>query len=196
MGGFTPYILCTGLMGSGKSTIIREYISNFKTIAFTAPKIEATHQGLDFEFIDNVFGTMQEKGDYISHYYFYELDAPTIKKWVQFVQIADSIIVVYNDQPIREYNPPKYLMETLLSNKKENAKFVFVINNYSDLEIAKSNLKSKYNLDDLDPSVFVIKDLPQGTSSLEENCVPKIKLNVEKVGEIIDWTIDNIDLNR
>lgn len=190
-----PYILCTGLMGSGKSTIIREYIANFKTIAFTAPKIEATHQGLDFEFIDNVFGIMQEKGDYISHYYYYELDAPTIKKWVQFVQIADSIIVVYNEQPIREYNPPKYLMETLLSHKKEDAKFIFVINNYSNLDTAKSNLITKYNLDELDPSLFVIKDLPRGSSSLKDNSVPKIKLDIGKVGDIINWTIDNIGKN-
>jgi hypothetical protein len=190
-----PWILCTGLMGSGKSTIIREYIANFKTIAFTPPKIEATHQGLEFEFIDNVFGIMQEKGEFVSHYYFYELDAPTIKKWVQFVKIADSIIVVYNDQPIREYNPPKYLMETLLNHKKKEAKFIFVINNYSDFNIAKSNLIEKYNLDRLDPSAFVIKDLPRGSSSLIDITVPKISLDIEKVGDIINWTIDNIGNN-
>ena len=50
------YILITGLMGSGKSTIISEYMIEFPTEEFTSPPVEAKFRGMDFQFIDDIFG--------------------------------------------------------------------------------------------------------------------------------------------
>jgi GTPase SAR1 family protein len=49
------YILVTGLMSSGKSTIINEYIRNFPWREFQKPPIEVKFQGLEFDLSDSAF---------------------------------------------------------------------------------------------------------------------------------------------
>ncbi len=177
-------ILITGLMGSGKSTVLKEYMLNYKTIDFEKPSVEAFDGGLEFDFIDNVFAILDEKNNI--KYNFYELDAPTIKKWTQFIQIANAIIIVYNHNPSNKIGSHKELLDIIMSNS--DCPIVFVITNFKDKNKA---LVSFY--EDYDPNhnnlKYSLKFLPKAESYFDKYFGPRFKINVETIGDIIHESI-------
>jgi len=101
-------------MNSGKSTLISEYLHTFDSVPFTPPPVTVSYKGLNFEFIDSVFA-IEDDGNKFN---FYELDAPTITKWFQFVEVANAVVIVYNHNPKVEYGTHKDLAKSVFTYTK------------------------------------------------------------------------------
>lgn len=178
------HILVTGLMGSGKSTLLLEYMLNFKTIEFTKPSVEAKFQGQDFEFIDNVFAIRNNNNNNI--YNFYELDAPTIKKWTQFISSADGLIIVSNQNPNRQFSTPKDLIDIILA-QAPNTPLLFAASNYDDLEEAKKNIYSTYNLERIPHNNYAILGIGKGKEYFDEVYGKRHILEPGLLKNAIEW---------
>ena len=130
-------------MSSGKSTLISEYLHFTQTVEFNPPPIKVTHEGLAFEFIDSVFA-IERGGDVFN---FYELDAPTISKWYQFLEIADAVVVVYNLNPRFMYGSHEKFGQHLIKYVKKDAPIIYALNNLDgDEDEAKVQLAQYYDL--------------------------------------------------
>ena len=178
-------------MGSGKSTLLLEYMLNFKTIEFTKPPVEAKFQGQDFEFIDNVFAIRSVFDDNI--YNFYELDAPTIKKWTQFISSADGIIIVSNQNPARQYSTPKDLIKIILDNAPYTA-LLFVASNYDDFKEAKKNIRQSYNLKDIPHNNYEILGVGRGKEHFDEIYGKRHVLEQGLLKKSIEWHLKRVNI--
>lgn len=186
------YILITGLMGSGKSTILREYMLNFKTMAqftdFNRPPVEAKFQGQDFEFLDNIFGIRDRESKDIFN--FYELDAPTIKRWTQFIKVADGIIIVSNLKQQKMYSDPVSLLEVILNNAPETP-ILFVLGNYDEYENAVIQTKDMYKTSKIKEEKLGFIGLGTGEEYFDEIYGKRVRLDNEKLKQIFEWHFSN-----
>lgn len=182
------HILVTGIMGSGKSSILMEYILNFDTLEFTNPPVEAKFKGMDFEFIDNVFAIEDEKG---TIYNFYELDAPTIKKWTQFVSYAHGIIIVSNQNQSKQFSSPSSLMDIILEHAPTTP-ILFVANNYTDLHQAKEAIRKEYRTAELAHNGYEILGVAAGEKILDERYGMRCLLNPIELKKVIEWHLPRV----
>ncbi|MCY3415037.1 MAG: hypothetical protein INQ03_25525 [Candidatus Heimdallarchaeota archaeon] len=182
------FVLVTGLMGSGKSNLLREYMLNFKTqvVEFTRPPVEAKFQGQDFEFLDNIFGIRNRKNQYI--YNFYELDAPTIKRWTQFIQIADSIIIVANINQLKQYSTPEALLDVILEHAPDTP-LQFVAVNFDTFQTAKQDIEEKYKTGRITAKHEIV-GITDEEKIFDEVYGERFMLSAEKLKEIFDWHLD------
>ncbi len=178
------FVLLTGLMSAGKSTILREYMLNFKTIEFTRPPVEAKFQGKDFEFLDSIFAIRNRADQKV--YNFYELDAPTVKKWIQFISIADGIIVVANINQKIQYSKPKALLDVILENAP-NTPILFVIGNYDDYDAAKQKVIEDYRTDRVKPDNLEFIALGKGKEYFDDVYGKRIQFDNNVLKSIFEY---------
>ncbi|MDH5646721.1 MAG: GTPase domain-containing protein, partial [Candidatus Heimdallarchaeota archaeon] len=181
------YILVTGLMGSGKSTLINEFIIRFEIEPFTKPPVEAKFRGMDFEFIDSVFAL--KKNDI--QYNFYELDEPTINKWVQFINVADVIILVHNKNPKQFYDNHQRLIDNILKHSSDNTPIIFVINNTDDLDDI-SEIEKYYSASNIKNREIVKIMIGSQESTFDEKFGYRIKIPDQQLSELYDRAIQLI----
>ncbi len=175
------YILVTGLMNSGKSTLIAEYLHSHKTEEFNPPPIKVVYQGLNFEFIDSVFA-IEDNGN---KYNFYELDAPTISKWFQFIEIANAVVIVYNHNPSIQYGSHDGLSQAVFSHVKNSIPIIFVVNNYDELKEATDALKNKYNLPNYTDKKIIITSIEKGEPFFDNQYGNRVKLKIDELEKMI-----------
>lgn len=182
------YILVTGLMSSGKSTIMREYCLNFPIEEFQEPPVKVQFNGLDFQFIDATFAIHNDK----AAFNFYELDAPTIRKWYQFVQVADAIIIVYNQKPNVMYGTHPELRDAILSSAKQNVPIFIIANNATDLESGKIKVEEEYQTSKYSDINFEVLFMPSGENFFDEKYGRRIKLDQNQLKSIFDRVMQKI----
>ncbi|OLS22155.1 MAG: hypothetical protein HeimC2_30420 [Candidatus Heimdallarchaeota archaeon LC_2] len=175
------YILVTGLMNSGKSTLISEYLHSHETREFNPPPIKVVYQGLNFEFLDSVFAIEENE----NNYNFYELDAPTISKWFQFIEVANAVVIVYNDKPTVQYGSHDSLSEAVFSHVNDSTPIIFVINNYDDLDEATEVMRKKYNLSNYNEKNIIITSVEKGQAFFDKKYGNRVKLKIEELEKMI-----------
>lgn len=171
------YILVTGLMNSGKSTLIAEYLHSHKTEEFNPPPIKVVYQGLNFEFIDSVFAIKDNE----NKYNFYELDAPTISKWFQFVEVANAVVIVYNHNPSIQYGSHDSLSQSVFTHVNNSTPIIFVVNNYDELDEATEALKTKYKLSDYSDKNIIVTSIERGEPFFDNQYGNRVKLKIEEL---------------
>ena len=167
-------------MSSGKSTIMSEYSHAFGTDEFTAPPIKVTHEGLDFQFLDAIAAKID--GDFKFNYY--ELDAPTVQKWHQFIEIADAVIIVYNHAPHKVYGNHENLADKIFAHIKTDAHLFFVANNSSDTQKSKDAVTKIYRLDERNDRKMTILALTTGEEYFDTQYGRRVKLNLDELENI------------
>ncbi|MHA2033231.1 MAG: hypothetical protein ACW99Q_28000 [Candidatus Kariarchaeaceae archaeon] len=179
------YILVTGLMSSGKSTIINEYIRNFPWREFQKPPIEVKFQGLEFDLSDSAFSLERED----INYNFYELDAPTVQKWVEFIQMADAIVIVYNHAPKLRYGSHEDLSHAIFENRGGDVPVIFIINNFTNYEEAKSALIQKYRLSQRDNDRVIYLKIGKGKIYRDDKYGVRLALDKDSLESIFSEII-------
>jgi hypothetical protein len=168
-------------MSSGKSTLITEYLHAFDSVQFTPPPVTVTYKGLNFEFIDSVFA-VEENGNKFN---FYELDAPTITKWFQFVEIANAVVIVYNHNPRIEYGTHEALADAVFSHIENNTPVIFVLNNFENLDEAKKSLHQKYDLDRFEGKNIIFTSVKKGEPFFDNQYGNRVKLQPEDLQTMV-----------
>ncbi|MHA2029962.1 MAG: hypothetical protein ACW99A_06580 [Candidatus Kariarchaeaceae archaeon] len=169
-------------MSSGKSTLITEYLHAFESVKFTPPPVTVTYKGLNFEFIDSVFA-VEENGN---RFNFYELDAPTISKWFQFVEIANAVVIVYNHSPRIEYGTHESLADAVFSHIENNTPVIFVLNNFENIEEAKLRLHQKYDLDRYKGKNIIFASVEKGEPFFDTQYGNRVKLDPKDLQNMVD----------
>jgi len=172
-------------MSSGKSTLISEYLHFTQTVEFTPPPIKVTHAGLAFEFIDSVFAI--ERGGNVFN--FYELDAPTISKWYQFLEIADAVVIVYNLNPRFMYGSHEKFGQHLINHAKKNAPLIYALNNLDgDEDEAKVQLAQYYDLSNANHQIEVVS-ITKGNPFFDEVYGSRTELKKEELERLYDTVL-------
>ncbi|MHA2250388.1 MAG: hypothetical protein ACXAD7_08495 [Candidatus Kariarchaeaceae archaeon] len=182
------YILVTGLMSSGKSTLMNEYMHAFPFEDFTKPPNVVKFRGMEFEFIDPAFAINYEG----NKYNFYELDAPTIQKWVQFIKMADAVMLVHNLRPKIVYGSPAKLMSAIEDNVRKNTPILLIANNSKSEEEAIENTKSMYVFQRLKESDIKIAVISSGERYFDRNYGVRIKMSEDHLKDVFFGVIDLI----
>jgi hypothetical protein len=175
-------------MNSGKSTLISEYLHAFDSAPFTPPPVTVSYKGLNFEFIDSVFA-LKENGNKFN---FYELDAPTITKWFQFVEIAHAVVVVYNHNPKVQYGTHEALAATVFSHITNNTPVIFVLNNYEDLDEATKALRTKYKLDNYEQNNIIVTSVEKGEPFFDNQFGNRVKLDLDQLHKMIRTIVQSL----
>ena len=178
-------------MNSGKSTLISEYLHSHETREFNPPPIKVVHQGLNFEFLDSVFA-IEGNG---ANYNFYELDAPTISKWFQFIEVANAVVVVYNHNPSIQYGSHERLSEAVFSHVEDSTPIIFVINNYDDFDEAIEAMKTKYELSKYKENNIIFTSIEKGEPFFDNNYGNRVKLNLEELEKMIQVITSSLTEN-
>ena len=164
MGKQNKFVLVTGLMSSGKSTLMREYALNFEVIDFTEPPIKVQFNGLDFQFIDATFA-IDSAANVVN---FYELDAPTIRKWYQFVEVADAVMIVYNHNPAVTYGTHGQLKDAIYQTLDDSKPIFFVLNNFHDRKKVEEDIKLDYDFEGFPDKNFILLEMPKGENFFDQ----------------------------
>ncbi len=183
------FILVTGLMGSGKSAIMDEYERTFPVEKFNKPPIKVFFQGLEFEFIDSTFALRAGENTFN----FFELDAPTIQKWVQFIKVSELIIIIHNHAPKNVYGSYLNLRDTVLNNKQKEASILFVLNNFANTDGVVSKMKKLYELEKVEINSYDIMLLPSGETYFDKIYGKRVKFGRNDLRGIFSRSIEQID---
>lgn len=175
-------------MNSGKSTLISEYLHAFDSVPFSPPPVTVSYKGLNFEFIDSVFAI----GENGSKFNFYELDAPTITKWFQFVEIASAVVIVYNHNPKVQYGTHKDLADSVFSHTKNDTPIIFVLNNYDDYDEAVLSLRQKYELDRYAEKNIITTAVEKGESYFDNKFGNRVKLDLNQLQRMVQTIIQSL----
>ena len=167
-------------MSSGKSTLMNEYMHAFPFKDFTKPPNVVKFRGMEFEFIDPAFAI-----NYGGHNYnFYELDAPTVQKWIQFIKMADAVMLVHNLQPKIVYGSHGKLMSAIEDNIRENTPILLIANNYESEEEAIEKTKSMYVFQRLEESDIEVVIISSGDTYFDKNYGMRIKMNEDHLKDV------------
>jgi GTPase SAR1 family protein len=176
-------------MGSGKSTIIREYLIENQTEEFTPPPVEAKFRGMDFQFIDDIFA-LRRDDNYVN---FYELDAPTINKWTQFVKVADAIIIVYNYTKSDYFEDPTQFITSIAQHATTGIPLFFVVNNCDTEELAREKLEQQFKISELNSKHKIhITPIPTGEMYFSERHGKRIRINMKIVENMYQTVLDQL----
>lgn len=175
-------------MNSGKSTLISEYLHAYDSVPFTPPPVTVSYKGLNFEFIDSVFA-LEDNG---SRYNFYELDAPTITKWFQFVEIANAVVIVYNHNPKVQYGTHEDLADAVFSHVNDETPVIFVLNNYDDREEAELQLRQKYELDRFAKNNIIITSVEKGKPYFDNRFGNRVELALDQLQNMVVTIIQSL----
>lgn len=175
-------------MNSGKSSLISEYLHVYPSVEFNPPPIKVTFEGLDFEFIDSVFA-VEENGH---TYNFYELDAPTIQKWYQFVEVASAVVIVYNDNPKTQYGTHDQLADAIFNHTKQSNPIIMVLNNFENLDEANKAMNDKYKLNERPNHQIFKTNISPGESFFDDKYGPRIRLDTQQLREMIMTVINSL----
>ena len=117
------FCLVTGLMGAGKSTLMAQ-----NSVLKVKPNYPKKKIKL---FFDTTFGCRLPNTSDVLNYF--ELDAPTIKTWTEYIRIADIIILVINATLITSQKEEfRTLINLILKEKQKNSyKLIITLNRYS-----------------------------------------------------------------
>lgn len=143
------FCLVTGLMGSGKSTIMKQ---------LPYPKLDGYPPETDSKlFFDNLFALKRPDG---YNAIFFELDGPTVLSWDQFIGISDVVVQVirYGDL-INNLDEVRTLAEHILSHKSESGKFILAVT-YSPEDLESKQLGIPVEISGKIDAIFRI---PPGT---------------------------------
>lgn len=171
------YILVTGWMGSGKSTLLREY--DHAKLDFLTP------EGLRSDFFDVSFG-LDFNG--CKHYY-YELDSPTVlgAAWIDYVKIAEGVIIVYDLLAGERYGTLRELGDFLLSNTQPQAPILMVANKAEDDQTGLELLNEAYPQGKLRGRTYAQKSILRGEPQEDAHGLPHLVLDPEQVSSIFTW---------
>ena len=167
-------------MGSGKSTLLREY---------AAPKLDfLTPPGLRSDFFDVSFG--QLIGDCV-HYY-YELDSPTVlgAAWIEYVKVADGIIIVYDCLEGERYGTLAELVDYLLTKIKLIIPLLFVANKALTVERGLSDLKDRYDSAAISKRKFSRRVVEMGAVEADSHGMELVRLDVGQIEDFFNWMND------
>ncbi len=111
------FCLVTGLMGSGKSTIMKQ---------LPYPKLDGYPPETETKiFFDNLFALKKPDG---SNTIFFELDGPTILSWHQFIQVSNVVVqVVRFEHTVENLDQVIQLAEHILVHKPPATKFFLAV---------------------------------------------------------------------
>ena len=135
------YVGIFGLMGSGKSVVINEFMyqnKEIKFLDFDAPPVQAKFRGMSLSFVDDIFA-MEKNKNKIN---FFELDAPTINQWKEFIQVCEGLILVYNFEKDEYFEDHLVFINNILEYSKKDVVIGIIINNCNNLDegISKMNI--------------------------------------------------------
>ena len=181
-----------GMMGSGKSVLINEFLfqnrdGNF--VEFTPPPVEAKFRGMDFEFVDQIFALEREK----VQYNFYELDAPTINKWTQFIGIADAIIIAYNFKKEDYFESPQKFIQNIDTYAKPNTPLFFVVNNCDSIEQAKSKLEELFGISKISDKPVNIRNIPPAEMEYTKPYGRRVYIEFDRLEALYDDVIAELN---
>ena len=161
----------------------------FDSVPFSPPPVTVSYKGLNFEFIDSVFAL----GDNGNKFNFYELDAPTITKWFQFVEIAHAVVIVYNHNPKVQYGTHKDLAESVFSHTNNKTPIIFVLNNFDDKDEARIALYQKYELDSYTKKNMIITAVEKGESYFDNKFGNRVKLDLNQLQQMVETIIQSLN---
>ncbi|MHA2502860.1 MAG: hypothetical protein ACXAE3_08325 [Candidatus Kariarchaeaceae archaeon] len=180
-----------GMMGSGKSTLINEYLierPESRVIEFTPPPVEAKFRGMDFEFVDQIFA-LQENGITFN---FYELDAPTINKWTQFIHIADAIVIAYNYLKDDYFESPKQFITNIRTFSRPEIPLFFVVNACPTLEQARDKLEDVFTISQFGDRSMKIINIPSGEIEFTQSFGRRVRIDISILDTLYSSVIEKL----
>ncbi|RMG33526.1 MAG: leucine-rich repeat domain-containing protein [Methanobacteriota archaeon] len=148
---YDTFCLVTGLMGSGKSTIMKQL--PYQKFDGYPPKTDTPL------FFDNLFAL--ERPDGYSTIFF-ELDGPTILSWHQFIGTSDVVVqVIRFDDIHNNIDEVVQLAEHILKHKSEKGKFFLAISYFPE-DIYDDNDLSSSIPQELTSQIDEIFKIPPG----------------------------------
>lgn len=115
------FVLVTGLMGSGKSSLMRA--NSLSKVDYAEPLPD------DNIFYDNIFGYEYKDGAVVN---FFEVDGPTVKTWVKFIKRSVTVIMVVRLKMLQTRTEELCdLYNHIYNELAPGSKLVIVINTYS-----------------------------------------------------------------
>lgn len=175
-------VLVTGWMGSGKSTLMRQY---------NRPKIEfKAAPGLDTSSFDETFG-LRVGSDEI---HFYELDSPTVLggAWVNYIEAAQGAIVVYDILEGPRYGTLGELLDHLLKHLRPGSPLLFLANKADTVEAGVRGLVEAYNPQAIEYRPVTVLCVLKGTQEAVSDEAPRLKLAPEQVRAVFDWMVESL----
>ena len=169
-------------MGSGKSTLLREYDS---------PKLDfLTPEGLRSDFFDVSFGVEREG----TRFYFYELDSPTVlgAAWIDYVRIAEGVIVIYDCLYGERYGTLAELSHYLLGHTTPKIPYLYVANKTEDEAKGLDELERLCHPECIEDRTVGKKAILKARSVEDEHGQPQIKLDSNQIDAIFEWMLETL----
>jgi len=187
------YIGVFGMMGSGKSVLINEFIherDHAEISKFIPPPVEAKFRGMDFEFVDQIFAV--ERDGIL--YNFFELDAPTINKWTQFIEITDAIIIAYNYTKDDYFESPLKFIANIKSYTTPEVPIYIVVNNCDDIDAATNRLEEVFDLSNQLRGYQVdIRVIPTAEIEYTKEHGRRVMVEISRLDELYESVIDKLN---
>jgi hypothetical protein len=178
------FVLLTGSMGSGKSTIMKKL--ELPTIEFTTPP-----KGKDI-FFDRAFGLVKSKNHVIN---FFELDGPTVTSWSNFIKISNAVVIVVNCQNDEtKKQEDRDLIKHILKNLRTKASLLFVLNNYNGEKPLKQLLHDDYIAESEIKVTYRIITIPPGQIIPNVGGLSKVIIESKYINNVFTNAIDLVDV--
>ncbi len=175
------FVLVTGVMGSGKSTIMSQY-----TGVTVNPKIPPVGKNILY---DNLFGIEICEG-FVAN--FFEIDGPTVTSWTKFIEIARRVILVVNyEHRLKKLDKINHLINHVLKYLGKDARLVIILNNYTGSERPELALMEivPVSMDNID-----LFTLEQGHILPDIGGLQKVIMDQDRIWQIFRKILDDIEV--
>ena len=185
------YIGIFGLMGSGKSVVINEFMFQNKDIQFLdfdAPPVDARFRGMPFTFIDDIFAIEKNK----IKINFFELDAPTINQWKEFIQVCEGIILVYNFEKDEYFENHLVFINNILEYSKKDVIIGIIINNCNNLNEGISKMNTFFDNPIFENRLYKIINLETAETKYIDKLGKRVYIDTTMLKNLFYGIIDEI----
>ncbi len=185
------YVGIFGLMGSGKSVVINEFMyqnKEIKFLDFDAPPVQAQFRGMSFSFIDDIFAIEKNK----IKINFFELDAPTINQWKEFIQVCEGLILVYNFEKDEYFEDHLVFINNILEYSKKDVVIGIIINNCNNLNEGISKMNIFFNNPMFENRLYKIINLETAETQYIDKLGKRVYIDTTMLKNLFYGIIDEI----